>query len=82
MSLIRIISPEDIVPALKNTLFLRNARTVVARLLGVEEIHLLSGWHVFFKPAGGSELLASGRRVSCLAVCWREYVDEPRPGDP
>ena len=83
MPLVAITSPEEIVPALKDTLFLRNARTIVARLLGVEEIHLLSGWHVFFKPAGGSETpLASGRRVSCLAVCWREYVDEPRPGDP
>jgi hypothetical protein len=55
MSLVAITSPEEIVPALKDTLFLRNARTVVARLLGVEEIHLLSGWHIFFKPAGGSE---------------------------
>lgn len=53
--LIAIASPEEIVPALENTLFLRNARTVVARLLGIEEIHLLSGWHLFFKPAGGSE---------------------------
>ena len=53
--LMAITSPEEIVPALENTLFLRNARTVVAHLLGVEEIHLLSGWHVFFKPAGGSE---------------------------
>lgn len=53
--LISITSPEALVPALKNTLFLRNARTVVARLLGIEEIHLLSGWHLFFKPAGGSE---------------------------
>jgi hypothetical protein len=55
MPLVAITSPEVIVPALKDTLFLRNARTVVARLLGVEEIHLLSGWHIFFKPAGGSE---------------------------
>lgn len=53
--LITIISPEGLVPALKNTLFLRNARTIIARLLGVEERQLLSGWRVFFKPAGGSE---------------------------
>jgi len=55
VSVIPIISPEEIIPALKNTLFLRNARTVVARLLGVEETHLLNGWRVFCKPAGGSE---------------------------
>jgi hypothetical protein len=55
ISLITLISPEGIVSELKNTLFLRNARIVVARLLGVEETHLLSGWRVFFKPAGGNE---------------------------
>jgi hypothetical protein len=55
VSLITVLSPEEIVPALKNTFFSCNARTVVARLVGVEETHLLCGWRVFFKPAGGSE---------------------------
>jgi hypothetical protein len=54
ISLITIISPEGIAPELKNTLFLRTARLVVARLLGVEETQLLCGWRVFCKPAGGS----------------------------
>jgi ectoine hydroxylase-related dioxygenase (phytanoyl-CoA dioxygenase family) len=55
LSLITLIAPEGIVPALQHTLLWHNARIILARLLGVEQIHLLSGWRAFFKPAGGSE---------------------------
>ena len=55
ISVISLISPEDVVPALKETLFLRNARSIVARLLGVEEPQLLNGWRIFLKPGHGRE---------------------------
>lgn len=54
-SLLAILAPDVTVPALKNTLFLRNARKAVTRLLGVEESQLLSGWRIFCKPARGGE---------------------------
>lgn len=54
-SLLAILSPEGIVPTLKSTLFLRNAREAVTHLLGVEETRLLSGWRIFCKPAHGGE---------------------------
>src|SRR5437762_3205570 len=54
-SLFAILSPEGTVPALKGTLFLQNARKAVARLLDVEDTHLLSGWRIFCKPAHGGE---------------------------
>lgn len=50
-SLVTIVSPERYVPELKNTLFLRNTRKIVAELLGVESTQLLSGWRLFFKAA-------------------------------
>jgi ectoine hydroxylase-related dioxygenase (phytanoyl-CoA dioxygenase family) len=55
LSLVTIVSPEGVVPALQNTLFLRNARKAVARLLAVKETCLLSGWRIFCKPARGGE---------------------------
>ncbi len=55
LSLVTLVSPEGVVPALRSTLFLRNARKVVARLLAVEEGRLLSGWRIFCKPARGGE---------------------------
>jgi ectoine hydroxylase-related dioxygenase (phytanoyl-CoA dioxygenase family) len=55
LSLVTIVSPEGIAPVLKNTLFLRNARKAVARLLAVEETRLLSGWRIFCKPPRGGE---------------------------
>jgi ectoine hydroxylase-related dioxygenase (phytanoyl-CoA dioxygenase family) len=54
-SLEAILSPEAIVPTLKNTLFLRNARRAVARLLNVEDAHLRNGWRLFCKPAHADE---------------------------
>lgn len=54
-SLLAILSPEGTVPALKGTLFLRNARKAVTRLLGVEETQLINGWRIFCKPAHGGE---------------------------
>ena len=55
ISLISIASLEEIAPTLNDSLFLRHARMVVSRLLGVEESQMLNGWRIFFKPAGGSE---------------------------
>lgn len=54
-SLLAVLSPEATVPALKDTVFLRNARKAVSRLLGVEDAALLSGWRIFCKPAHGGE---------------------------
>jgi len=54
-ALLAILSPEGVVPALKNTLFFRNARQAVLRLLGVDDAHLLSGWRIFYKPAHAGE---------------------------
>lgn len=54
-ALVTFLSPEGIVPALKDTLFARNARTIIARLFGVEEAAVLAGWRLFFKPAHGAE---------------------------
>jgi hypothetical protein len=55
ISLVTIVSPEGIVPALKDTLFLRIARRMIARLLAVDEPCLLSGWRIFCKLAHGEE---------------------------
>lgn len=55
LSLVTIVSPEGVVPALGGSLFLRNARHIVARLLAVEETRLLSGWRIFCKPPHGGE---------------------------
>jgi ectoine hydroxylase-related dioxygenase (phytanoyl-CoA dioxygenase family) len=54
-SLVTILSPERVVPELKNTIFCRNVRKVFTRLLGVEETRLLSGWRIYFKRAHSSE---------------------------
>lgn len=54
-SLITILAPEKVVPDLKDSLFLRNARRVFARLLGLEEDGFRTGWRIFCKPANGSE---------------------------
>lgn len=53
--LITVVSPEGIVPALKTSQLLRNARRAVTRLLEVEEGDLRSGWRLFCKPAQGEE---------------------------
>lgn len=55
LSLVTIVSPERIAPALENTLFLRNARAIIARLFAVEATRLLSGWRMFCKPPRGGE---------------------------
>lgn len=54
-SLITILAPEKFVSDLNQSLFLSNARQLYARLLGVEEQRLRSGWRIFCKPAHGSE---------------------------
>lgn len=55
LSLVTIVSPEGMAPALKNTLFLKNACQAVARLLAVEKTRILSGWRMFCKPPYGGE---------------------------
>lgn len=54
-SLVTVLSPETVVPALNTTLFRHNTRKFLARMLGVEETCLLSGWRLFFKPAYSHE---------------------------
>ena len=54
-SLVTIVSPEKMVPDLLNTCFFRQARRVVATLLGGSEAQLRSGWRIFCKPAHGGE---------------------------
>jgi hypothetical protein len=48
-SLITIVSPDKKVPEFTQTLFLRNAYRVFARLFSVEETRLLTGWRIFLK---------------------------------
>lgn len=48
--LVRVMSPEGIVPELKNTICYKNARRIAARLLDNEEMNIASGWRIFFKP--------------------------------
>lgn len=54
-ALIPLLSPEAVVPALKTTRFLHNARRAITRLLNVEDSRLLNGWRIFCKPAHGGE---------------------------
>jgi hypothetical protein len=53
--LVTILSPEKVIPELKSTIFYRNAREVLARLLDVEETRLLTGWRIFLKLARAGE---------------------------
>lgn len=49
-ALVTIVSPEHVVPELKNTIFFRNARKAMARLFDVKKTGIISGWRLFFKP--------------------------------
>jgi ectoine hydroxylase-related dioxygenase (phytanoyl-CoA dioxygenase family) len=54
-SLMTILSPERIVPELKDTIFCRNVHMVFARLFAVEETLLLTGWRMYCKRAHSKE---------------------------
>lgn len=54
-ALVTILSPESIMPELNETIFYRNAKTILARLFGVKETCLLTGGRIFFKRAHSHE---------------------------
>jgi hypothetical protein len=49
--LVWIPSPETMAPELNNALYLRNGRSIAARLLGGDETKISGAWRMFFKPA-------------------------------
>jgi hypothetical protein len=54
-SLVTIVSPEKIAPALRDTFFYRQVRNVFTRLFAVEEALLLTAWRIFCKPPYSDE---------------------------
>jgi hypothetical protein len=54
-SLVTVVSPEVLVPALRDSRLAREAHRVFAMLFDVPESRVLCGWRSFLKPAGGGE---------------------------
>jgi len=54
-ALVTLTMPEHTLPELKDTLYARNARKVVARLFDIAETDVIVGWRLFTKPAHGGE---------------------------
>lgn len=54
-ALVTLVSPENIIPELTDTIFYRQARRVLAHLFAVKETRLLTEGRIFFKRAHSHE---------------------------